>query len=186
MRLPLEAVANAKKAGVRFLGMRTDMEDLYSAMDLFVLPSHREGFPRAAMEAAAMGLPVIATDIRGCRQVVDDGVNGLLVPVLDPVRLGEAIKKVGDDPTSREKMSEASARIARERFDENEVVRIVMDTYRDGLKAKGIGHLMPAGMIDPPPRLEIRQGWPSTLGHSRNYTPPRSPQDSCPCSVRAS
>jgi glycosyltransferase involved in cell wall biosynthesis/ribosomal protein S18 acetylase RimI-like enzyme len=156
--LPPEAVANAKKAGVRFLGMRTDMEDLYSAMDLFVLPSHREGFPRAAMEAAAMGLPVIATDIRGCRQVVDDGVNGLLVPVLDPVRLGEAMKKVGDDPTSREKMSEASARIARERFDENEVVRIVMDAYRDGLKAKGLGHLMPAGMIDPPPRLEIRNG----------------------------
>ena len=156
--LPPDAVANAKKAGVRFLGMRTDMEDLYSAMDLFVLPSHREGFPRAAMEAAAMGLPVIATDIRGCRQVVDDGVNGLLVPVLDPVRLGEAIRKVGDDPTSREKMSEASARIARERFDENEVVRIVMDAYRDGLKAKGIGHLMPAGMIDPSSRLQIRKG----------------------------
>ena len=46
-------------------------------MDLYVLASYREGFPRSAMEAAAMGLPVVATDIRGCRQVVDDGVTGL-------------------------------------------------------------------------------------------------------------
>src|SRR5690606_15035312 len=68
--LPREVVERAERAGVRFLGMRKDMEDLYTAMDLFVLASHREGFPRAAMEAAAMGLPVIATDIRGCRQVV--------------------------------------------------------------------------------------------------------------------
>lgn len=154
--LPPDAVANARAAGVRFLGMRTDMEDLYSAMDLFVLPSHREGFPRAAMEAAAMGLPIIATDIRGCRQVVDDGVNGLLVPVLDPVRLGEAIKKVGDDPTSRAKMSEASTRIARERFDEQRVVDIVMDSYRDGLVAKGLGHLMPPTMIPPATRPQMR------------------------------
>ncbi len=154
--LPPDAVANARAAGVRFLGMRTDMEDLYSAMDLFVLPSHREGFPRAAMEAAAMGLPIIATDIRGCRQVVDDGVNGLLVPVLDPVRLGEAIKRVGGDPTSREKMSEASARIARERFDEQKVVDIVMNSYRDGLVAKGLGHLMPPTMIPPATRPQMR------------------------------
>ena len=48
-------------------------------MDLFVLASHREGFPRAAMEASAMGIPVIASAIRGCRQVVDDGVTGRLV-----------------------------------------------------------------------------------------------------------
>ena len=53
-------------------------------MDVFCLPSHREGFPRAAMEAAASGLPVVATDIRGCRQVVEPGVTGALVPVGQP------------------------------------------------------------------------------------------------------
>ncbi len=57
-------------------------------------------------------------------------------------------------------MSEASARIARERFDESEVVRIVMDTYRDGLMAKGLGHLMPAEMIVAAPRLQIRSAVP--------------------------
>lgn len=158
--LPPAAIHNAKTAGVRFLGMRTDMEDLYSAMDLFVLPSHREGFPRAAMEAAAMGLPVIATDIRGCRQVVDDGVNGLLVSVANAEALGGAILKVGGDREKLAEMSAASARIARERFDEDEVVRIVMDAYRDGLTAKGIGHLMPAEMVKPQTRLRIRDAVP--------------------------
>ncbi|HSJ83252.1 MAG TPA: GNAT family N-acetyltransferase [Acidimicrobiia bacterium] len=158
--LPEGAVANATAAGVRFLGMRTDMEDLYSAMDLFVLPSHREGFPRAAMEAAAMGLPVVATDIRGCRQVVEDGVNGFLVPVRDPEALAGAISKLGEDGELREKMSSASAQVARVRFDEQEVVRIVMDTYREGLMKKGLGHLMPSAMIESPPRLQMREGEP--------------------------
>jgi ribosomal protein S18 acetylase RimI-like enzyme len=112
------------------------------------------------MEAAAMGLPVVATDIRGCRQVVDDGVNGLLIPVRDPAALTGAILKLGGDRELLQAMSAASARIARERFDENEVVRIVMDTYREGLKAKGFGHLMPAEMIQAGPRVEIRQATP--------------------------
>ena len=158
--LPAAAVANAKQAGVRFLGMRTDVEDLYSAMDIFVLPSHREGFPRAAMEAASMGLPIVATDIRGCRQVVDDGVNGILVPVLDTEALAAAILKMGGDDELRSAMSEASSRIARDRFDEREVVRIVMDTYREGLIAKGLGHLMPPSMIPGPSRLQIRRATP--------------------------
>ena len=70
-----------KRGLVRFAGWQADMPAMYRAMDLFVLPSHREGIPRACMEAAAMGLPVIATDIRGCREVVLDGQTGTLVPV---------------------------------------------------------------------------------------------------------
>ena len=96
--LPREMVTAAEEAGVRFLGMRDDVDRLYAAMDIFVLPSHREGFPRSAMEAAATGLPVVATDIRGCRQVVADGVTGLLVPVEDPEALRAAITAIGDEP----------------------------------------------------------------------------------------
>jgi glycosyltransferase involved in cell wall biosynthesis/ribosomal protein S18 acetylase RimI-like enzyme len=154
--LPPGAVENARAAGVRFLGMRTDIQDVYSAMDLFVLPSHREGFPRAAMEAAAMGLPVVATDIRGCRQVVESGVNGLLVPVQDPEALAEAITRIGGDRELLAAMSGASSRIARERFDEDAVVEKVMASYRDGLKLKGLGHLMPAEMLEAPQRPRIR------------------------------
>ena len=146
--LPETMMEQAREAGVRFLGMRSDMPELYSAMDVFVLPSHREGFPRAAMEAAAMGLPLVVTDIRGCRQVVDDGVNGLLVPVRDPGPLSQAIRELGDDEELRARMGSESLRISRERFDEAEVVRRVMEAYKHGLEAKGLSHLLPPGMLD--------------------------------------
>src|SRR5690606_30936211 len=126
-------------------------EDLYTAMDLFVLASHREGFPRAAMEAAAMGLPVIATDIRGCRQVVQHGVNGLLVPVRDAAAIRDAILSLGQDPGTRTAMSRASRKVALEEFDEKRVVSIVIDTYRQILEARGLGHLIPGTWQDKTP-----------------------------------
>src|SRR6478736_3117230 len=88
-----DLAAVERDADLVSLGHRDDVDDLYGAMDLFVLASYREGFPRAAMEAAATGLPIVATDIRGCRQVVDHGVNGLLVPVRDSTALGAAIEE---------------------------------------------------------------------------------------------
>ncbi len=87
-----------KRGLVRFLGWQADMPAMYRAMDLFVLPSHREGIPRACMEAAAMGLPVIATDIRGCREVVLDGQTGILVPVNNAAALTAAIEQMLQRP----------------------------------------------------------------------------------------
>ena len=125
-------------AGVEFLGMRRDIEALYGAFDLFVLPSHREGFPRAAMEAAASGLPVIATDIRGCRQVVESEVTGLLVPPRDPERLAAAIWRLASDAELRGRMGETSAHRAKLHFDEAKVVETVMGTYRRLARRKGL------------------------------------------------
>jgi len=159
--LPGEMIERAKHDGVRFLGMRTDMEDVYAAMDLFVLPSHREGFPRAAMEAAAMALPVIATDIRGCRQVVRDGVNGLLVPVRDPDSLARAIRTVGEDASILSRMSEASRDVAVEEFDERRVVDIVLETYREVMQAKGLAHLLPPAMFETSSVSAPREAEPS-------------------------
>jgi len=127
--LPDAVVSDAITAGVRFLGMRDDVDELYAAMDIFVLPSHREGFPRAAMEAAASGLPVIATDIRGCRQVVDDGVNGFLVRVRDPDMLASRIEDLGVDDKVRARMGRAGRMKAEAEFDERRVVERVMATY---------------------------------------------------------
>jgi len=122
-------IAAAEQSGVTFLGMRDDLEDLYAAMDLFVLASHREGFPRAAMEAAAMRLPVVATDIRGCRQVVDPGTTGLLVPVRDPVALADAIADLAADPARRAAMGRAGRAKAIREFDDRRVVDITLDVY---------------------------------------------------------
>ncbi len=98
------------------------MEELYQAFDLFVLPSHREGFPRSAMEAAACGLPVVATDIRGCRQVVDDGRTGLLVPVRDAVALADAMADLAADPIRRQAMGHAARVLAEKEFDDRQVI----------------------------------------------------------------
>ena len=123
-------VDTATRNGVQFLGLRDDVDLLYRGMDVFVLPSHREGYPRAAMEAAASGVPVVATDVRGCRQVVADGVTGLLVPVRAPAALAAAINSLGEDEDRRRSMGAAAVERAAEYFDERRVVAIVLEAYR--------------------------------------------------------
>ncbi len=132
-----QKVEEARASGVVFLGMRDDVDVLYRAMDLFILPSHREGFPRAAMEAAASGLPLIVTDIRGCREVVEDGGNGLLVPVRDAPALRSAIERLGNDPELRQQMSEAGRSKAVLEFDEQRIVRRVIESQVRALREKG-------------------------------------------------
>lgn len=112
-----------------FAGDREHMEDVYHAFDIFVLPSHREGFPRSAMEAAACGLPVIATDIRGCREVVSHRVTGLLVPLRDPPRLADAIEEIAVDAELRHQMGAAGRRKAEAEFDDRDVVAKTLRTY---------------------------------------------------------
>jgi glycosyltransferase involved in cell wall biosynthesis len=118
----------AAAAGAVLTGHRADVERLYAAMDLFCLPSHREGFPRAAMEAAASGLPVVATNIRGCRQVVDPGVTGALVPVRDAEALADALQTCAAEPT-RHTLGIAGRAKAITDFDEATVVARVLAAY---------------------------------------------------------
>ena len=136
--LPAEMIEEASGAGIRFLGMRTDVDELYRGMDLFILPSHREGYPRSAMEAAASGLPVIATDIRGCRDVVEDGANGYLIPVRDPEAIAGAITLLGSDAQLRRSMGAEGRARARDHFDESRVVHRVLSSYRRVARRKGI------------------------------------------------
>ena len=126
----------AALGNVRFLGLRDDVEQLYSAMDLYVLASFREGFPRSAMEAAAMGLPLVVTNIRGCRQVVDDGVNGVLVNVRDSNALTAAIVALARDPLLRQRMGRASTEKAKREFDQQRVIDITLEVYDQLLTAR--------------------------------------------------
>ena len=71
--------------------MRTDVTELLALMDVVTLPSYREGMPRLPMEAGLMRKPVVATNIRGCREVIEDGRTGILVPPKDAGALAEAI-----------------------------------------------------------------------------------------------
>ena len=123
--------------GFVFTGWREDIADLMALMDVFVLPSWREGMPRSAIEAAACGLPLVITDIRGCREVVRDGVEGYLVPVRDPARLADAIVRLLKDPTLRREMGDAARARAEERFDERRVAATVVGVSRALLGAAG-------------------------------------------------
>ena len=126
---PQEREAASRRGRMVFAGGRTKMEEVYEAFDMFVLPSHREGFPRSAMEAAASGLPVIATDIRGCRQAVSHGVSGLLVPLRDPPRLAAAIEELAADEELRRRMGAAGRRKAEAEFDDRAVVAKTLSAY---------------------------------------------------------
>ena len=120
----------AASRDVIFTGWRTDVRDLLGIMDVFVLASWREGMPRSAIEAAAMGLPLVLTDIRGSREVAEDGRQGLFVPIQDPAALADAIQRLVGDDELRGRMGDEARRRAEQMFDERRVVALVLDLYR--------------------------------------------------------
>ncbi|BAH45227.1 putative polysaccharide biosynthesis protein [Brevibacillus brevis NBRC 100599] len=103
-------------------GFRTDIPELMATSDIFVLPSHREGLPRSIIEAMAMAKPIVATNIRGCREEVRDGVNGFLVEPKQVSPLYAALKKLVVDSRLREAFGQNSRSIALEHFDERTVL----------------------------------------------------------------
>ncbi len=124
-------------ASVNWVGVRQDMTVLYALSDICVLPSYREGMPRVLMEAAAMGLPLVATDTPGCRDVVDHGTNGLLVPARDPTTLATSVAELADDRDTRLKFGAASRSIAVQRFDSRSIYRDTEGIYSAVLAKKG-------------------------------------------------
>jgi glycosyltransferase involved in cell wall biosynthesis len=110
-----QAVHDLRLQNVRFHGRADGVEvrDLYRNADIFVLPSEREGMPLVLLEALAMGLPIVATNIPGSRDVIVDGQNGVLVPIGDPSALRHALLRVSGDPDKYWRMSEASRLLAR-------------------------------------------------------------------------
>jgi len=126
----------ASDAGVRFLGERRDVERLYAAMDVFVIASWREGFSRSGMEAAAMGVPVIASDVRGCRQVVEHERTGLLVPLRDAKAIAAAVERLAADASLRHAMGRAGIELAAREFDQQRVIDITLATYDEVLGRK--------------------------------------------------
>ena len=117
------------RGDIAFLGWRDDVPEVLAMMDVFVLPSWREGVPRSAIEAAAMGKPLVLSDIPGCRQVVRDESEGLLVPPRQPTALAEAILRMVEDPDLRARMGVKARRTAVERFDEQRVIATILEQY---------------------------------------------------------
>lgn len=130
--VPEDTVRSWVEEGVvNWLGHVDDMPTLLGAVDVVALPSYREGLPKTLIEAAACAQPLITTDVPGCREVVTDGVDGLLVPVRDAKALAQAIRRLDDDPAFARRIGEKAWAKAHTEFDERIVISRTVDVYRE-------------------------------------------------------
>ena len=115
---------------VQYLGMTDDIKSYLAKADVIVLPSYyREGIPLSLLEGAAMGMPIITSDSTGCREVVQEGKNGLLVPVKDVQKLATAMEAFIKKPTLVSTMGRESRKIACQKFDSRFAVREILKFY---------------------------------------------------------
>lgn len=118
-----------KSGKVKWLGHRNDIVDITAVSDIYILPSYREGLPATLMEACSMSKPIVTTDTFGCRDVVDDEINGFLVPVRNSVKLAEKIETLINDENMRKVMGQKALEKAQNEFDVKKVVNQYMEYY---------------------------------------------------------
>ncbi len=122
---------------LRWIGFRDDVREILAFTDLFVFPSYyREGIPRVLMEAASMGLPLIAADAPGSTEVVEEGRNGFLVPPRDVDAITAAVLRLADDRELRDHLGEESRALVMSRHDLGLIVEQTRSRYRELLQAK--------------------------------------------------
>jgi L-malate glycosyltransferase len=126
------------EAHLSLLGRRSDMPEVLSAFDVFVLSSHDEGMSNAILEAMAMEKPVVATDVGGTAEVVRHGQSGLLVPAKDPEALAVAIGEVLSQPARAREMGRRGRRIVEEGFSAHSMVQQMEHLYLDLLAERGV------------------------------------------------
>jgi glycosyltransferase involved in cell wall biosynthesis len=131
-----EYVAHLREYGKRlcgdraiFMGTRSDVSDLLPDFDVAVQPSLSEGIPGTGMEAQLLGIPLVATNIGGLPDIVEEGVTGRLVPPHDPARLAAVILDVLHDPTRVQEMARTAQERGRQRFDARMLAGEVSDIY---------------------------------------------------------
>jgi glycosyltransferase involved in cell wall biosynthesis len=120
---------------VELLGHVEDMAGLLATVDCVVLPSYREGLPRSLLEAASCGLPLVATDVPGCREVVSNEVTGLLVPPRDAAAVADAVMRLYSSPALARRLGRAARQRVVDRFDEEIVLDATLAVYEDVIAA---------------------------------------------------
>lgn len=121
----------ADEGVIEWWGQRDDMPEVLARAAIVCLPSfYREGVPRVLIEAAACGRPIVTTDMPGCREIVRNGVNGLLVPARNGPALANAITRLLDQPAVREAMGRRSREIAQNEFGSELVISQTLEVYR--------------------------------------------------------
>jgi glycosyltransferase involved in cell wall biosynthesis len=124
----------AAEGVIEWLGRREDMPSIYAGSSIAALPSAREGLPRTLVEAAASARPIVATDVPGCREVVQNEVNGLLVPPGDPAALAAAIGRLLRDPQLRRSMGEQGRLLVERELADGPIHAAILAVYRELLR----------------------------------------------------
>ena len=118
---------------VKWIGHQKNMVEVYQNSHIVVLPSYREGMPKSLIEACAIGRAIVTTNAIGCRECVDEGINGLKVPVKDAQSLANAIETLVNNPNRIVEMGKASRLKAKKEFDINFVLQIHSQIYNQYL-----------------------------------------------------
>lgn len=120
--------------GIEWWGRREDMPAVWQAAHIACLPSYREGMPKSLLEAAACGLPIVTADVPGCREVIVDGQEGLLVPAKDPGALAAAIRALIEQPELRVFMGKKARARAERIFSDEQVIDATLKVYEEALR----------------------------------------------------
>ena len=130
--VPLETVHDWVKSGaIEWLGHVDEMALLFRKVDVVVLPSYREGLPKGLIEAGASGVALVTTDAPGCREVVTDGIDGLLVPPRNSQAIANAVLALYNDPVLRNRLAAAARAKVLSHFDEKLVIKKTLDVYQE-------------------------------------------------------
>jgi glycosyltransferase involved in cell wall biosynthesis len=116
---------------IKYLGERRDVPEIMYISDVVTLPSYREGIPRVLLEAMCMEKPIVTTNSVGCKEVVEEGKNGFLVPIKDHVALASAIEKLVNNEELRVKMGKYGREKALREFDERIIVNRTLQIYEE-------------------------------------------------------
>jgi glycosyltransferase involved in cell wall biosynthesis len=137
--VPEHKLVSWQKDGVvEWWGRREDMPQILAQSHIVCLPSYREGLPKSLLEASSSGRPIVTTDVPGCREIVRDGDNGILVEVRNPVALADALAKLLADPELRQQMGQCGRERVMNEFSQEIITSQVLAIYREAVL--GIRH----------------------------------------------
>lgn len=128
--LPKTKLEIENNQNIIFVGYQEDVRPYLAISDCLVFPSYREGFPNVVMQAGAMGLPSIVTDINGCNEIIIEGKNGIIIPPKNKEVLSEAMKYMIEHPDERRKMAEAARPLIVSRYEQQAIWNALLEEYR--------------------------------------------------------
>ncbi len=128
--LPETILEIEKNPNIISVGFQKDVRPYFSVSDALVFPSYREGFPNVVLQAGAMELPSIVSDINGCNEIIENGINGIIVPPKNVDALEEAMQKLLQNELLREKLSKNARPLISDRYSQEYVWKALLDEYR--------------------------------------------------------